>query len=278
VVLLAALDQYRGPRAWFCVADAAVQVLLGVAGAAAEFTAYDGIASCAVTAWATVAVAGAYFAALVAARPHRTPTDFHAVVFFNILVLAVAAAMALVVQRATNKGVKPNSTTLLLLAAVGQCIAFVQAVYDLTPQIVDLIVAWRAGALSRLLLRAQLRRERALRALLLHRTSSSRAAPAGVVTKEGGEATRHNLPRDATTPPYAPLEVQRHPTPTEQRPLLRVPAAVLPTPSSRHNETFSLFVDLTLLRDGDADTSFTDTTSASSSVLDQEERLMQLLL
>jgi hypothetical protein len=178
---MAVVDGYRGPRAWFCVVDAAFQVLLGVAGAAAEFTVDRGLGSCAATAWATVAVAAAYVAALVVARPHRTRAQWYTVVLANALVLVIAFAMAVVVQRAWTDGVMPDYTTLLSFAAAAQCLAFVQAIHELTLQILDLIAAWRGGTLWRLLLRARIERARQeLRASSAPPRTSADAVPVPV--------------------------------------------------------------------------------------------------
>jgi hypothetical protein len=101
------------------------------------------------------------------------------VVLANVLVLAIAFAMALVVQRAWADRVMPDYTTLLGLAAAAQCLAFVQAIQELALQIVDLIAAWRGGSLWRLLLRSQLRRQKAI-ARIEREPSAARSAPAGI--------------------------------------------------------------------------------------------------
>jgi hypothetical protein len=150
--LLPVIDEFRGTRAWFCVADAAVQVALGVAGAAAEFTAPDsGLASCAATAWATCAVLAAYVALLLAARPHRCRSRWLKAAVPNVVLLGLALATAGVVQDAILHQRLPDRDALVGLAVAAQVLGFVQAAYEAAMQVRELIAAWRVGNLLRYL-------------------------------------------------------------------------------------------------------------------------------
>jgi hypothetical protein len=152
--LLPVMDELRGPRAWFCVVDAAVQVGLGVAGAAAEFTAADsGLVSCAATAWATCAVSGIYVAVVLAARPHRYRAQWLAVAVPNVIAFGLALATAGVVQYAVMLRTLPDRDVLIGLGVGAQGLSFIQALYDLTVQAQDLVAAWRARTLWRYLRR-----------------------------------------------------------------------------------------------------------------------------
>jgi hypothetical protein len=270
-VLLSVVDGYRGPRAWFCVVDAAFQVLLGVAGAAAEFTADDGMVSCAATAWATVAASAMYVALLVVARPHRTRAQWYTVVLANALVLAIAFAMAVVVQHAWADRVIPDYATLLGLAAAAQCLAFVQAMQELTLQIVDLIAAWRGGRLWQLLLRSKLRRREALRAFSRHVAASTDVQQLSLPSFNGGLSPYHEMPRNSIIFP-APIPPEMHPARldhpvTSPRSDGRRIAADVPAPAS--SSLYAAFVD-----DDSADTTISET----DSILDQRERIMRLLI
>jgi hypothetical protein len=283
-VLLSVVDGYRGPRAWFCVVDAAFQVLLGVAGAAAEFTADDGMVSCVATAWATVAASAVYVALLVAARPHRTRAQWYTVVLANALVLAIAFAMALVVQRAWADGVMPDYTTLLGLAAAAQCLAFMQAIQELALQIVDLIAAWRGGTVWQYLLRSQRRRQKALATVGTVRTSQSVYHGRPLVESILSSCQDVVVPAPFV-PPTAPI--------ITLPPTLRAAIAIDPPMPLRHNVTFvSPFgsssgeaapVDPLFTRDLD-DEADTDSDSASFTSdsmgewLDRRERLLRLLM
>jgi hypothetical protein len=271
IVLLSVVDGYRGPRAWFCVVDAAFQVLLGVAGAAAEFTVDRGLGSCAATAWATVAVAAAYVAALIVARPHRTRAQWYTVVLANGLVLAIAFAMALVVQRAWADRVMPDYTTLLGLAAAAQCLAFVQAIQELTLQIVDLIAAWRGGSLWRLLLRPQLRRREALRAFSRPVAASTDHVPQLSLPSPGGGGLLpdHEMPRHSIMFP-APIPPEMHPSRVDH-PItsLRSDGRQIAPDVPASSSLYAAFVD---------DDSTGTTISETDSILDQRERIMRLLI
>jgi hypothetical protein len=152
--LLPVFDEFRGTRAWFCLVDAAVQVALGVAGAAAEFTAADsGLVSCAATAWATCAVSAAYVTILLVARPHRYRAQWLAVAVPNVIVLCLALATAGVVQYAVMQRRLPDREVLVGLAVGAQGLAFIQALYDVTVQAQDLVSAWRGRTLWRYLRR-----------------------------------------------------------------------------------------------------------------------------
>jgi hypothetical protein len=150
--LLPVVDEFRGSRAWFCLVNALVQVGLGVAGAAAEFTARDsGLVSCAATAWATCAVSAVYVLILLAARPHRYRAQWLATAVPNVTSLALSVCTAGVVQYAVIQGGLPDHDALVGLAVGAQGLAFVQAIYDLTVQAQDLVAAWRGRVLWRYL-------------------------------------------------------------------------------------------------------------------------------
>jgi hypothetical protein len=280
-VLLSVVDGYRGPRAWFCVVDAAFQVLLGVAAAAAEFTADDGMVSCAATAWATVAASSIYVALLVAARPHRTRAQWYTVVLANALVLAIAFAMAFVVQRAWADRVMPDYTTLLGLAAAAQCLAFVQAIQELALQIVDLIAAWRGGSLWQLLLRSQLRRQKAI-ARMVREPLAARSAPVRVTAAPVTDFARLEwtvgravLPINTPAPvppPYGsgPAASASHHVhfPMTPRGALEFTSALVSVPGDKVGDDFSVSTS-------DDDDVFSD--AFDSVRRDREEQLRRLL-